>query len=66
MKSSKTSPMQMIRFDELERKIGIRRTKIYSEIKSGNLPKPVKFGQKSLWVESEVDDALRKLADRRS
>lgn len=45
---------RFIRFPELQKMVGLGRTKIYDKIKAGTFPRPVKLGRASTWVESEI------------
>lgn len=40
---------------ELEKQTGLKKSKIYADISSGLLPKPVKVGAAALWPLSEVE-----------
>jgi predicted DNA-binding transcriptional regulator AlpA len=58
--------MSSIRIKELEQKIGIRRGKIYQLIKEGVLPRPVKWGKSSVWLVSEIEEAMKRQAEKRA
>lgn len=45
---------RLIRLKDVMATTGVARTFIYSEIKQGRFPAPVKAGSASLWVEAEV------------
>lgn len=47
-----------LRLNQLIEKTGLKKPTIYALIKRGLLPAPVKFGRASVWIESEVNDAL--------
>lgn len=48
---------RLMRFEELTRRTGHSRSRLYREIKEGKFPKPVKVGPHAVaWLESEVDD----------
>lgn len=47
-----------LRLEQLIQKLGLKKATIYAYMKRGLLPKPVKFGRASVWIESEVNHAL--------
>jgi len=47
---------RFIRFPELQKMVGLGRTKIYNRIKAGTFPRQVKLGKASGWVESEIQE----------
>jgi predicted DNA-binding transcriptional regulator AlpA len=55
--------------EALCRKIGgtrpIDRSTVYRKIQAGLLPKPIKLGRLSRWLEDEIDQVLSDLADAR-
>ena len=51
----------LLTFDQMSAKVALGRTSIYAGIAAKTFPAPVKFGKRSLWVESEVDQWI---ADR--
>ena len=48
--------MSLMRLERLMLKIGLKKPTIYSMMKRGLLPRPIKIGRASLWVESEIDE----------
>ena len=52
--------MTGLRLKQLMEKTGLKKPTIYAYIKKGILPRPVKFGRASVWIESEVEQALIK------
>lgn len=50
--------MSLMRLEQLMLKIGLKKPTIYSMMKRGLLPRPIKIGRASLWVESEIDEFL--------
>ena len=53
-----------LNFNELRAKLGNRgRTSIYRDIEQGRIPKPVKFGSRLYWLESQIDALLKELAN---
>ncbi len=56
--------MKYLNFTELRAKLGGRgRTTVYRDIEFGRLPKPLKLGGRLYWIEDQVDERLRELAD---
>jgi len=56
--------MKYLSLAELREKLSGRgRSSIYRDVAAGRLPPPFRLGGKLFWVESEVDAALRELAD---
>lgn len=47
-------------------KVNMGKTKIYSEMKDGNFPMPIKRGNSSSWLESEIDSYIDSLMVNRS
>ena len=53
--------MQYLSTKQLGEKLGGRSANsIYLDVANGNLPKPLKLGNRNLWVDQEVDDHLAK------
>lgn len=53
--------MQYLTMRQLQGKLGGRgRTTIYEDIKAGRLPKPLKINKRIYFIESEVEDAMRR------
>ncbi len=51
--------MQYLTFQDVQTKLGGRsRSSLYRDIELGRLPKPMKFGSRLYWVESDIDAAL--------
>lgn len=46
---------RLLRLPEVESRIGMRRTWIYSEILAGRFERPRKLGRASVWPESSVN-----------
>jgi prophage regulatory protein len=57
--------MNGLRINQLEAKLGLKRSTIYKLISEGQLPKPIKFGRASIWLESEVEEILKTQANNR-
>ncbi len=55
----------MLRLEELIKRIGLKKPTIYSMMKRGLLPKPIKMGRASLWVEAEIEACMaQRIQDR--
>jgi len=51
--------MKILRCKDVEIKIGLKHTAIYTMMAEGIFPKPIKLGSQSVgWVESEIDSWL--------
>lgn len=46
---------QFLRMPAVMKKVGLRRTAIYDKIKDCDFPPPIKLGNVSVWLESELD-----------
>lgn len=57
--------MNGLRLKQVEVKLGIKKTKIYSLIQEGKLPSPVKIGRASVWIEEEINNALMIMSGER-
>lgn len=53
-----------LRMPEIIKKLSIGRTKIFQLVKDGVLPRPLKIGKISLWIESDIDRAIMLLKKR--
>ncbi len=52
-------PMKYLTFKQLRKKLGDRsRSAIYEDVAAGRLPKPIKLGGRSLFIDEEVDQYL--------
>jgi prophage regulatory protein len=49
-----TQSASLLRIEDVMRRVGFRRNKLYDLINAGDFPDPVKLGRISAWVESEV------------
>jgi len=54
-----------LRIGDLLKRLPISRATIYRMIKHGKLPKPIKLGSSSVWIESEINAWIGNLADVR-
>jgi prophage regulatory protein len=58
--------MTGLRIKQVEEKLGIKRSTIYELMRKGLLPQPIKIGGSSIWIESEVDQAMIAQATKRT
>jgi predicted DNA-binding transcriptional regulator AlpA len=54
-----------LRLEEVLRRMGVRKTKLYDMIKNDGFPKQVNHGHRSVWAEHEVTAYQRQQLDRR-
>ncbi|MDP2356214.1 MAG: AlpA family phage regulatory protein [Beijerinckiaceae bacterium] len=47
-------------------RLGISRSSFYAGIAASRYPRPVKLGNRSAWIESEIEDVITRLADERT
>lgn len=45
---------RLIDLEEVMRQVGMKKSKLYAEIKAGRFPAPVKLGSSSRWSERKV------------
>ena len=51
--------MKYININQLREKLGGRSTNaLYADVANGALPKPIKLGNRNLWIDHEVDEHL--------
>lgn len=56
----------LIRLPKVKERTGESRTTIYDKIRRGEFPKPVAIGPRAVaWVESEIDEYIDALIQRR-
>jgi predicted DNA-binding transcriptional regulator AlpA len=56
--------MRYLSLKELRAKLGNRaRSSVYVDIAAGRLPRPIRLGRRSYWLEAEIDECLRALAE---
>ncbi len=54
--------LRYITMDQLRAKLGGRgRTSVYRDVEEGRLPKPLKFGARLYWRESDIDERMAAL-----
>ncbi|WP_138438524.1 helix-turn-helix transcriptional regulator [Marinobacter alexandrii] len=57
---------QFLRIPAVMKKVALRKTAIYDKINAGDFPPPIKLGNVSVWLESEVDEWIQaKVAEYR-
>ncbi|WP_313217962.1 AlpA family phage regulatory protein [Stenotrophomonas sp.] len=49
------TPRRLLRRSEVQDRVGLSKSTLYSRISVGSLPKPVTLGSSVRWVESEVE-----------
>lgn len=48
---------RLVRLTEVQARVGLSRSTLYSRIQQGSFPRPVRLGEKSVaWVETEIDN----------
>ncbi|WP_038113759.1 helix-turn-helix transcriptional regulator [Variovorax atrisoli] len=57
--------MKLLRIPEVCERVRRGKSTIYSEIKKGTFPAPLKQGGGNFWLESEIDAHLQKLISER-
>lgn len=55
---------KFLRLPKVTEKVGLQRTAIYDKISTGEFPEPVKLGNVSVWLESELDEWIRETTAR--
>lgn len=61
------APLKVLRFKQLQERVGYSRMHVDRLEKGGQFPRRVKLGPRSVaWVESEVDEWLRAKAGERN
>jgi prophage regulatory protein len=56
---------KLIDLPEVMRRTGIKKTKLYDMMSSGEFPSPAKVGTRALWCEQEVDEWIRRQLESR-
>lgn len=54
-----------LRIGDLTERLPISRPTIYRMIKKATMPKPIKLGSSTVWLESEIDKWMKDLAEAR-
>jgi len=57
------SSKRYLRAKQLCQKFSICKSNLYDKVAKGILPKPLKFGRTSLWIESEIEDVIERQTD---
>lgn len=55
-----TTHQKLLRLSEVVERIGFKKSSIYLWISEGKFPQPLKLGQSTRWVASEVESWLEK------
>lgn len=64
METIRGPKLQYLNFEQLRAKLGGRsRSSVYRDVEAGRLPKPLKFGARLYWVETDVDAAIAAVAE---
>jgi predicted DNA-binding transcriptional regulator AlpA len=58
-------PLALIPLEEALRRVGLKKSAVYRDMQRGIFPKIVKVGGKSLLVEHEVEDFIRRCIAQR-
>lgn len=59
--------MKYLNINQMREKLGGRSVNsLYADVTNGELPKPIKLGNRNFWVEEEVDAHLEKCRERQS
>ena len=61
-----TASRRLLPQSEVQRRLGLGRTTIRKLVASGELPEPVRLGNKNAWLETEVEDFIDRLLDQRA
>lgn len=60
-------PIHFLRMEEVEKRIGLKKSKIYLMIKAKAFPEPVSLGSKAVaWVSSEIEEWQNKRIQERA
>jgi len=57
--------MKLLRLPEVSERVRRGKSTIYSEVKKGTFPAPVKQGGGNFWLDTEIDAYLQKLIAER-
>jgi len=49
---------RLLRLRQVMDRLGIAKSTVYKFVKLGIIPRPIKLGAASVWVESEIDDCV--------
>jgi prophage regulatory protein len=53
--------LKFLNLEQVQEKIGVKRTMVYKLINQGFIPKPKKIGTRNIWLESEIESAMKKI-----
>lgn len=59
-------PEVLLKRAEVQRRLGISRTKLHTMTVAGELPAPVRIGGRLGWLESELEQFIASLAEQRA
>lgn len=60
-------PEALLKREEVQRRIGYGRSKLFAEVAAGRFPRPVSIAaNRKAWLQSEVDGWIAQRADERS
>ena len=56
---------KLLRFADVEERVGLRRSVLFASIKNGTFPRPIKHGRTTLFVDVEIEAWIRaRIAER--
>jgi prophage regulatory protein len=62
METQQNSGLRLLRLPQVETKIGLKRSRIYSLMKEGRFPKPFRLGPRSVaWRTDDLDEWINQL-----
>ncbi|MBQ9239737.1 MAG: AlpA family phage regulatory protein [Duodenibacillus sp.] len=50
--------------EQLQAMVGLSRSGIYSMVRCGNLPEPMRIGRRSYWAKSSIKSAMLRIKER--
>lgn len=56
----------LLRLEELTKRMGLKKPTIYAMMRRGLIPRPIKMGRASLWIESEIDACIASRIENRN
>lgn len=63
--SSPFAPKRLLRLPEVMARVGLKRSAIYQRMSDGRFPRSRSLGPKcTVWVEAEIDEWIRGVAER--
>ena len=66
--ADKSTPPTILRRKQVEARVGLRRSTLYSRVAEGSFPPPVRLGKRAVgWVESEITEFIeQRIAESRA